>query len=157
MRKLLVGLIAGLLLSTSVFAEDLYLAVIKVKDGDTIETRLTLPAPLNVVSIRLYGVDTPEIPAESYPTTGKLGTARCVKEAEAGLAAKRLVESLIQNNGNMIKIKAYEWDKYGGRIVGDAYVVNLSTGAELYIADELIKTGLAVEYFGGTKTKDWCQ
>lgn len=147
----------GLILSTTAVAEDMYLAVIKVKDGDTIETRLTLPAPLNVVSIRLYGVDTPEIPAESYPTTGKLGTASCIKEAEAGLAAKRLVEDLIKNNGNMIKLKSFGWDKYGGRIDGDAYVVNLTTGTEIYIAGELIKAGLAVEYFGGTKTKDWCQ
>lgn len=152
-----VAALIGLVFSTSVLAEDLYLAVIKVKDGDTIETRLTLPAPLNVVSIRLYGVDTPEIPAESYPTTGKLGTAGCIKEAEAGLAAKRLVEDLIKNNGNMIKLKSFGWDKYGGRIDGDAYVIDLVTGKEVYLAGELIKAGLAVEYFGGTKTKDWCQ
>ena len=53
-------------------AQDLIVPVINVRDGDTIEIRMTLPEPLDKVSVRIYGIDTPEIPAASYATTGKL-------------------------------------------------------------------------------------
>ncbi len=138
-------------------SQDLYVPVVRVHDGDTIETRLTLPAPLDKVSVRIYGIDTPEMPARSYATTGKLNRAKCVQEAELALIAKAYVQSLVKENGNMLLLRDYSYDKYGGRIDADTYVVDLATGVEINIADELIKQGMAVEYFGGRKTKNWCQ
>jgi endonuclease YncB( thermonuclease family) len=97
------------------------------------------------------------MPAKSYAVTGKLSRADCVQEAEQALIARAFVQSLVKAHGNMLLLKAYSWDKYGGRIDADAYVVDLTTGAEFNIADELIRKGYAVEYFGGTKTKNWCE
>jgi len=136
--------------------ESLIVPVIEVYDGDTVKTRLTLPNPLDKVSVRIYGIDSPEKPAKSYPTTGKLGRSKCVKEAKLSLEGTEYLETLIKEHGGMLKLKAYSWDKYGGRINADVYVIDLKTGTELNVADRMIEKGYAVEYFGGTKTKDWC-
>jgi len=148
---------AALLFGNTVTAQDMYVPVINVYDGDTIEIRLTLPEPLNKVSVRIFGIDTPEMPAKSYATTGKLSRADCIQEAELALHARAVVERLIQNNGNMLLLRGYSWDKYGGRIDADTYVVDIETGVEINIADELLARKMAVEYYGGTKTKNWCE
>ena len=145
------------LYSVSIMAQDLIVPVINVRDGDTIEIRLTLPEPLDKVSVRLYGIDTPEIPAASYAITGKLSRAKCIQEAEMGLAARDMVRDLVDNNGGILLLKGMSWDKYGGRIDADVYVLDIKTGVETYIADRLIIAKLAVPYYGGTKNKDWCE
>lgn len=156
MRKFLASIL--LLFSLTVIAEDsLIVPVIEVYDGDTIKTRLTLPNPLDVISVRIYGIDTPEMPAKSYYETGKLGRAQCVKEAELALAAQDHLDTFVKQHGGMLLLKGYSWDKYGGRINADAYVIDLKTATEVNVADEMISKGYAVEYFGGTKTKDWCE
>jgi len=142
---------------TAVAEESLIVPILEVYDGDTVKTRLTLPNPLDVVSVRIYGIDTPEMPAASYAETGKLSRAQCIKEAELALAATAYLKQLIKDNGNMLSLKGYSWDKYGGRVLADAYVINIETGVEVNVADKMIQEGLAVEYFGGTKTKNWCE
>lgn len=148
MKRLLA--IALLLFSFTAMAEEnLIVPVIEVYDGDTIKTRLTLPNPLDVVSVRIYGIDTPEKPADSYPTTGKLGRASCGKEAELALAAKHAVEELSQKNPIMI-VTNFKYGKYGGRIVGDVTIAGVD------VAHHLIEKGLAVPYNGGSKSHSWC-
>lgn len=152
MKELLLLL---LLASFRANAGDMVLPVIAVQDGDTIETRLTLPEPLDKISIRVFGIDTPEKPAASYTETGKLGLAKCKKEADLALKAKEVVTSLVSRGGNTIYTRGMQWDKYGGRIDADVYVkVN---GQNIDIARTLIEGGYAIEYFGEKKTHDWCQ
>lgn len=151
------AIICGIVAGAAVQAQDLYVPVTEVYDGDTIKIRLTLPSPLDVVSVRIYGIDTPEMPAKSYATTGKLSRADCVKEAEQALLAKWFVEELVNRGGRQLILRGYSWDKYGGRIDADAYVIDPDTGAEINIANKLIEQDLAVEYYGGTKTKNWCE
>ena len=138
-------------------SQDLYLPVINVYDGDTIETRLPLPEPLDKAFVRLYGIDTPEFPAKSYQFTGKLGRAKCVKEAELAIKAKELVENIISKNGNMLLLRDFQYDKYGGRILANVYVIDSLSQLPINIADKLIESGLAVEYSGNAKTTDWCE
>jgi len=128
------------------------LPIVEVYDGDTIKTDMSsrLPDPLGKVSIRIYGIDTPEKPAASYYETGKLGRADCIKEAELALEAKEFVE-MIAIGFKKMKVEDFKWGKYGGRIVGKVKIGGVN------IADALINEGLAVPYFGGTKTKDWCE
>jgi endonuclease YncB( thermonuclease family) len=141
---------ALLLFSITVAAEEsLIVPVIEVYDGDTVKTRLTLPNPLDVVSVRIYGIDTPEKPADSYPESGKLGRASCVKEAELGLKAKNAVEELVQKNPIMI-VTNFKYGKYGGRIIGDAAISGID------VAQYLIERELAVPYDGGPKNHSWC-
>lgn len=109
-----------------------------------------LPEPLNHVSVRVRGIDTPEKPADSYKETGKLGRAACDKEALAALEAKEFVEMMAYGY-NKMKVDNFEWDKYGGRIVADVKIGGVD------VATTLINEGLAVPYDGGKKTYDWCK
>ncbi len=158
-----------LLISTSIFAEKytleipadittkdkiMFLPIIDVYDGDTIKTHMHwyLPKPLAKVSIRVRGIDTPEMPAKSYKTTGKLGRAKCVKEAELALKAKQAVINLmhIPRYDYMI-ITNYKWGKYGGRIVADVNIHDIN------VSEMLIDQGLAVKYDGTGTKNDWCK
>lgn len=149
MKNLLLTII---LLFPMVAHSYMLLPIIEVYDGDTIKTDMSsrLPDPLGKVSIRIYGVDTPEMPAKSYRETGKLNRAKCIKEAELALEAKEFVEWLAQGHTKM-KVENFKWGKYGGRIVGDVKINGVD------IAESLIDAEFAVPYFGGTKTKDWCE
>lgn len=137
--------------ATSVAAQtSMVLPIIEVHDGDTIKTSLTLPAPLDAVSVRILHIDTPEMPARSYATTKKLGRAQCVKEAELALKARDMVKSLAAGYSTMTVTK-FGYGKYAGRIIGNVFINNVDIG------QYLINHGVAVPYEGGTKTKDWCQ
>jgi len=141
-----------LLFSTGVYAHDtLELPITGVYDGDTIYTFYQgLPSPLNNISIRVLHIDTPEMPAKSYSTTGKLGNAACVKEAEKAIQARQAIIDLIGDSRSMY-LSSYEWDKYGGRILANVKI----NGKD--IAEMLIEKGFAVRYEGGTKTHNWCE
>lgn len=151
MKKILTILL--FLISSIAIAQDyMLLPIVSVYDGDTIKTDLKwrLPPPLNKVSIRVYGIDTPEVPAASYHITGKLGRAKCNKEAILALEVKKRVIEIVGNYSRM-KITNYKWGRNGGRIVG-----NISIGG-IDIAKTLINEGLAVEYYGRGAKHDWCQ
>lgn len=150
MRSLFFAL---MLVALPVQAGYMSLPVDEVYDGDTIKTHFStyrLPEPINKVSIRINGIDTPELPAKSYKETGKLGRADCVQEAEHALKAKEFVEMLVVGFKRM-KVENFKWGKYGGRIVGDVKIGGVD------VATALINEGFAVPYDGGTKTHDWCQ
>lgn len=135
----------------------IYLPVVSVYDGDTFETRLTLPEPINVVSIRIKGIDTPEMPAASYATTKKLGRAKCVKEAELALKAKVNLVKIIEDAKNLVIVTNMEWDPYGGRIDGNVFV-NID-GTSISVSQKQIADGFAVAYDGSTTTSanhNWC-
>lgn len=136
----------------------LSLSVVEVYDGDTIKTTLdALPSPLNKVSIRIYGIDTPEKPAKSFPTSGKLGRSKCAKEANLSIEATKYLKELVKAHGNEIIIKDFKWGKYGGRIVAKVFLYDLNNNTKINIANAMIENGYAVEYFGGRKTKNWCE
>jgi len=128
------------------------LPIVSVYDGDTIKTDLAwrIPTPLNKVSVRIYGIDTPEMPAKSYVITGKLNRAKCDKEAVAALFVKARVIEIIGSNTKM-RVSEYKWGKYGGRIIADVSVGGIN------IAETLLNEGLAVEYYGSGTKHDWCQ
>lgn len=114
--------------------------VTRAVDGDTVEIQVTwLPTELgDKLKVRIFGVDTPE----------KGARAQCPAEAEKGLAASEFTKKFIKGKKVLVEIK--EWDKFGGRVLGDVNVDGKSLRAEL------IKNGFAREYFGDKK-KSWCQ
>lgn len=116
-------------------------AVTRIIDGDTVEIEAPyLPAPLKpVLSIRVYGVDTPE----------KGWRGQCDKEKELGAAATRFTTGLI-NLAQEIQVEIREWDKFGGRVLGDLWIDGKSLTALL------IENGFAREYYGDAK-KSWCE
>ena len=132
MKKLLFIL---LLATSPAFAEPCKIE--KVTDGDTLKLKEKVHGlPL---SIRLFGVDTPE--------KGK--RAKCDKEAIAGDAATLLTEKLVKN-ATTIDCKFKDWDKYGGRILAEVYLNGKS------LSDSLIEEGLARKYHG-EKKGSWCK
>ena len=119
-----------------------YDAVItRVIDGDTVAFEAKwLPDPLKKeLSIRVYGVDTPE----------KSFRAKCDNEAKMGEAATAFTKDMIKNS-RVRKITLIDWDKYGGRVLGDVVLDGQSLRAAL------IQKGFAREYYGDAKTS-WCE
>ena len=114
--------------------------VLRVIDGDTIAFKADfLPAPLKKeLSIRVYGVDTPE----------KGFRAKCPSEDQRGQAATAFTKELV-TVAKKRQIILYDWDKYGGRVLGDIVLDGYSLRALL------ISKGFAREYYGEAK-QSWC-
>ena len=127
-----------LLITSLAYGSEVNWTFVKVVDGDTISfINPALPKELEKVSIRLYGIDTPE---STY-------LAKCDKEKQLGLEAKEYVKSLVKDQ--KLKVIVKEWDKYGGRVLGDIYIKDQS------LKDILISKGYARPYDGGKKS-NWC-
>jgi endonuclease YncB( thermonuclease family) len=113
----------------------------RVIDGDTVAFQANwLPDPLKKeLSIRVFGVDTPE----------KGFRAKCPSEDARGQAATAFTKNMI-NTSTKRQIVMMDWDKYGGRVLGDVLLDGKSLRAGL------IQNGFAREYYGEAKTS-WCQ
>jgi endonuclease YncB( thermonuclease family) len=114
--------------------------ITRVIDGDTVAFQAGfLPDPLKKeLSIRVYGVDTPE----------KGFRGQCDLEKQRGEAASVFTKNAI-NSTQKHQVMLYGWDKFGGRVLGDLILNGVSLRAEL------IKNGFAREYYGDAK-QSWC-
>lgn len=114
--------------------------VTRVKDGDTVEIEANfLPAPLKpVLNVRVLGVDTPE----------KAPRAKCPAEAAGGAAATEFTKKAVAG-AKRIQIELVDWDKFGGRVLGDVVI----DGKKL--SQMLIDNRLARPYHGEAK-QSWC-
>jgi endonuclease YncB( thermonuclease family) len=113
----------------------------RVIDGDTVAFQANwLPEPLKKeLSIRVFGVDTPE----------KSFRAKCPSEAARGEAATAFTKQTI-NASTKRQIVMMDWDKNGGRVLGDVLLDGKS------LRQQLIANGFAREYYGEAKTS-WCE
>ena len=143
MKKLLSVLL--LLASSLIYAKTpqgvMYDAnILRVSDGDTVVIAATfLPAPLKPeLAVRIYGVDTPE----------KGFRAKCPQEDERGKLATKFTTNAVAKSSKR-QVVLYDWDKFGGRVLGDIILDGQSLRAAL------IQNGFAREYFGDAK-QSWC-
>lgn len=115
--------------------------ITRVKDGDTVAFRATwLPDPLpKELAVRVYGVDTPE----------KGFRAKCPAEEARGQAATKFTTQAV-NQASKRQIYLMDWDKFGGRVLGDIILDGQS------LRQMLIQNGYAREYYGEAK-QSWCQ
>ncbi len=115
--------------------------ITRIIDGDTVAFEADfLPEPLKQeLSIRVYGVDTPE----------KSWRGKCDSEKALGEEASKFTKNLIKN-ADTIQVAIYKWDKFGGRVLGDIII----DGKSLRMA--LIDKGYAREYYGDKK-ESWCK
>lgn len=136
MKKTILALI---LLPTFSFAQDFRAEYIKNYDGDTITVDLSCDIPLfcKKMSIRVNGIDTPEI------------KGKCSKEKILGKEAKKFVFVQLKSH-KFIDLRNCEKGKYF-RLVCDVYY------NDILLSKKLIEQDLAVKYDGGTKTKNWCK
>ena len=108
-------------------------------DGETITFNLPGLHPIigEKISIRVNGIDTPEI------------KGNCEKEKYDAQQAKEMVANILKD-AEQITLKNMKRGKYF-RIAADVIV----DGENL--ADILIETGVAVRYDGGKKAHKWCE
>lgn len=140
-------LLLTLLLLSAIYAQSLkdmtfgsatVLKVTSIYDGDTFRANIKGYPPVvgKRMSIRINGIDTPEI------------KAHCEKEKMLARAAKKVTVSLLRN-AHIIELHNIKRGKYF-RLVADVYADGVSIG------NELIRKHLAVPYYGKTKI-DWCK
>ena len=109
--------------------------VIKVYDADTITIASKLPydaSPLYRLSVRLNGIDTPEIKGKGVSD----------EEKEAAILARDFVSNLVLHKH--VRLENIESEKYG-RILADVYI------GDIHLNEVLISERYAVKYDGGTK------
>jgi endonuclease YncB( thermonuclease family) len=107
--------------------------VIKVYDGDTITIASKLPfadSPLYRLSVRLNGIDTPEIKGK---TEDEKTAAKQARDALSGLILNKYIS--LQN---------IQTEKYG-RILADVLI------GDVHLNDWLVTERYAVKYDGGMK------
>ena len=107
--------------------------VIKVYDGDTITIASKLPyegSPLYRFSVRLNGIDAPEIHGIND------------EEKQVAQMAKKELENLILQK--RVVLKSLKTEKYG-RILADVYY------NDIHVNSWMLNKKLAVVYDGGTK------
>lgn len=114
--------------------------VLKNYDGDTLTVNIPdVPALIGKnISVRVFGIDTPEVKTKD----------QC--EKEAGRVARNLVTATLKNAKN-VELHNVQRDKYF-RILADVIVDGRS------LKDILLANKLAYAYDGGTKKHlDWCK
>ena len=107
--------------------------VIKVYDGDTITIASRMPyasSPMYRFSVRLNGIDTPEIKGKTED------------EKTIAVEARNKLTDLIMNK--RVTLKNVQNEKYG-RILADVYL------GDLHINQWMLDQHFAVKYDGGTK------
>lgn len=138
MKKIL-PLIIGCFLAGTINAQVCSdINVTGVIDGDTLRAEIpALPDHLRKVSIRVLGIDTPEI------------HGKCDLEKSRALEAKEFLTNRFKETKD-VTFKWMEWDKYGGRILAEVYFDGQDVGKMM------IDAGYAASYHGEKKPGIWC-
>ncbi|MCJ8322805.1 MAG: thermonuclease family protein [Rhizobiales bacterium] len=137
------------LMPTTVFAKEIlrgvYSAtVLKITDSDTIKLNVSVwPLTKIEVGLRVNGIDTPE----KY-------RPKCQLEKSLAKAASDFVKTFIKV-GDIVEIENIFIGKYAGRVIGDLYF--FKNDNRISLSALLLEQKIAVPYFGGKKTKDWCK
>jgi endonuclease YncB( thermonuclease family) len=112
--------------------------IVDIYDGDTVKVIVLFGEVPFFISLRILGVDAPEI---------RKAKDKLPEESVAGIKVREHVKSLFPTN--IAKVTFRDWDKYGGRILGDIY-----TPDGISIAEHLIAEGW-VRRYNGEKKKEW--
>ena len=128
------------LLSAPGWPADYFWPVVRVIDGDTVkvDAGADMPPELASLSVRLRGVDTPEIGRR----------AKCDAERQAGLAATAFTEAMTAGADSVI-VRDPAWGKWGGRVIADLIVNGRS------LSSALVESGHGRPHEGSLR-KAWC-
>lgn len=112
------------------------LIVMAITDGDTLKGQIVVwPNVLVVTSVRLKGIDTPEL------------KGKCESEIAAAEKARARLAKLVSKG--RVTIDTITDDKYASRVDAVVRVNGKSVG------DQLVAEGLARVYTGGARA-GWC-
>lgn len=110
-------------------------ALLSVYDGDTISVECEIWPKFTVTaSVRIRGIDTPEI------------RAKCPEEKRRAIAARDYLSLIIRDR---VEIRDVQLGKFAGRVVADVFIEGVS------VAEILIARDLGRPYSGG-KREGWC-
>lgn len=104
--------------------------IIKVYDADTITIAFYMDKILYRMSVRLNGIDTPEMKGKT------------TAEKDAAIIAKNKVSEMVLNK--VVTLRNVKLEKYG-RLLADVYI------GDLHLNQYLLDNKYAVPYDGGTK------
>ena len=125
--------------------KDLYVyrikSITKVVDGDTIDANIDLGFDISFTKrIRLAGIDSPE-----SRTTN-------LKEKALGLESKEWLKKTLEDAKDiLIKTEKPDSTEKYGRIIGHLFI----NGQETSLNNQMITSGYALAYDGGTKDKNF--
>lgn len=117
--------------------------VIRVIDGDTVKVTAKIWLDQTIeISVRLRGIDTPE-----------LKSACSLERALAEKARKRLHVLLHTQDGtpSAITLRRISQGKYGGRVIAD-----VNNGQGISVGDVLLREKIARPYRAQQKKRPWC-
>lgn len=112
--------------------------IVEVYDGDTVKVIVLFGDRPFFISIRILGIDAPEI---------KKSKDKLIQEHEAGVRVRDYLKSLLENK--VTKVKFQDWDKYGGRILADIFTSDGRSVSEVLIAEGWVRS------YNGEKKKEW--
>ena len=123
--------------------------IVNVYDGDTCTCLFELKNGVYFqTKIRLYGIDTPETHPKNIINEELLNLE---KRASEHITQK--VRKLIE--GKVLKIRIIDYDKYGGRYIGDIFLSNANSPRKSsLLTNYLIKKGFGKKYYGTAK-EEW--
>ena len=138
--------------------------ITSVYDADTCKAVFYLNGELIKYTLRLVGIDTPEIrPKKSSDNreeeiiAAKRARNRfiqlctnCELEIDKDISKKEL-QKIIDKNTKIIKLKCFEFDKYG-RLLANILIIG-EFSETINVNEVLIKEGHGYNYDGGTKKK----
>ncbi|WP_417811188.1 thermonuclease family protein [Thalassospira alkalitolerans] len=108
-------------------------------DGDTIYVNIPgLPGEIAEMSVRVRGIDTPEI------------RGKCRAEKSLANKARDFARQSLKS-AKRVEFCEPEWGRYGGRVVASVRIDGRA------LDQDLINQGLARPYDGKTKRQPWCQ
>ena len=115
-------------------------SVLKVVDGDTIDASIDLGFDISLSKrIRLAGIDTPE------------SRTRNLEEKALGLESKEWIKKALEGAKDiLIKTELPGSTEKYGRIIGHLFI----NGQETSLNNQMITSGYALAYDGGTKDKN---
>jgi micrococcal nuclease len=129
--------------------------LLETHDGDTMKVAIVKGGKAHKVTIRVLGIDTPEVRSKD-PAEKAAGIRARNFVAEWALPGRFSVDGVYSESALkagyaetpvMLEVDFKGTDKYG-RAIGDIYKPGCATS----LSDLLIANGHAVEYDGGTKT-----
>jgi micrococcal nuclease len=115
--------------------------IYKVIDGDTIDASIDLGFGIYLTKrIRLAGIDTPE------------SRTRDLEEKALGLESKEWLKKTLEGAKDiLIKTELPDSTEKYGRIIGHLFI----NGQETSLNNQMITSGYALTYDGGTKDKNF--
>lgn len=138
--------------------------VVSVYDGDTMTVTLPVVDDIYRFSIRIAGIDTPEIKSKSTDLRAKAIRSRNRVLQLIGMTiglddvfSKKDIETMLEKARPMVEVRCMDWDKYG-RLMAEIRPLDYDRTTGLVrgpsIAEVLIQDKLAYAYAGDTKLSE---